>query len=568
MTDKTSSPTPATDFIRNIIREDLASGKHQRIVTRFPPEPNGHLHIGHAKSIQLNFGIANEFDGNCFMRFDDTNPLKEDEEYVEGILQDVHWMGYEWGEYLSHASDYFEELYEFAEELIKKGKAYVESLNAEEIRELRGTLTEPGKNSPFRDRSIEENLKLFREMRAGKFSDGAHVLRAKIDMAAANINLRDPVLYRIRKVPHQRTADQWCIYPLYDFTHGLSDALEGVTHSLCTLEFEDHRPLYDWILAEVSAPCLPRQIEFSRLNLRYTVLSKRRLIQLVEEGHVNGWDDPRMLTLSGIRRRGYPASAVRLFCERIGISKSENNIDMSVLEDCAREELDKIAPRAMAVLRPLKVVITNYPEDKIEEFKPARHPKNPEMGSRKVPFSREIYIDHDDFREDPPPNYFRLAPGKEVRLRFAYVIRCDEVIYDTEGKVNELRCTYDQATRSGAKAEGRKVKGIIHWVSPKHCVPVEVRLYDRLFAKPLPGSDDPEGNFLKDLNLNSVETINSCKVEPGLEEAQPAEVFQFERVGYFCVDSKESRPDTLVFNRTVTLRDTWAKLEQEQTRQS
>ena len=568
MTDKTSSPTPATDFIRNIIREDLASGKHQRIVTRFPPEPNGHLHIGHAKSIQLNFGIANEFDGNCFMRFDDTNPLKEDEEYVEGILQDVHWMGYEWGEYLSHASDYFEELYEFAEELIKKGKAYVESLNAEEIRELRGTLTEPGKNSPFRDRSIEENLKLFREMRAGKFSDGDHVLRAKIDMAAANINLRDPVLYRIRKVPHQRTADQWCIYPLYDFTHGLSDAMEGVTHSLCTLEFEDHRPLYDWILAEVSAPCIPRQIEFSRLNLRYTVLSKRRLIQLVEEGHVNGWDDPRMLTLSGIRRRGYPASAVRLFCERIGISKSENNIDMSVLEDCAREELDKIAPRAMAVLRPLKVVITNYPEDKTEEFEPARHPKNPEMGSRKVPFSREIYIDHDDFREDPPPNYFRLAPGKEVRLRFAYVIRCDEVIYDTEGKVNELRCTYDQATRSGAKAEGRKVKGIIHWVSTKHCVPVEVRLYDRLFAKPLPGSDDPEGNFLKDLNLNSVETINSCKVEPGLEEAQPAEVFQFERVGYFCVDSKESRPDTLVFNRTVTLRDTWAKLEQEQTRQS
>ena len=412
MTDKTSSPTPATDFIRNIIREDLASGKHQRIVTRFPPEPNGHLHIGHAKSIQLNFGIANEFDGNCFMRFDDTNPLKEDEEYVEGILQDVHWMGYEWGEYLSHASDYFEELYEFAEELIKKGKAYVESLNAEEIRELRGTLTEPGKNSPFRDRSIEENLKLFREMRAGKFSDGDHVLRAKIDMAAANINLRDPVLYRIRKVPHQRTADQWCIYPLYDFTHGLSDAMEGVTHSLCTLEFEDHRPLYDWILAEVSAPCIPRQIEFSRLNLRYTVLSKRRLIQLVEEGHVNGWDDPRMLTLSGIRRRGYPASAVRLFCERIGISKSENNIDMSVLEDCAREELDKIAPRAMAVLRPLKVVITNYPEDKIEEFEPARHPKNPEMGSRKVPFSREIYIDHDDFREYPPPNYFRLAPGK------------------------------------------------------------------------------------------------------------------------------------------------------------
>jgi len=568
MSDKNSTPAPATDFIRKIISGDLDSGKHQHIVTRFPPEPNGHLHIGHAKSICLNFGIANEFDGKCYMRFDDTNPVKEDEEYVEGILRDVRWLGFDWGERLTHASDYFEQLYLFAEELIKKGKAYVESQNADEIRELRGTLTEPGKNSPFRERSVENNLTLFRKMRGGEFEDGTHVLRAKIDMASPNINLRDPVLYRIRKISHQRTADQWCIYPLYDFTHGLSDALEGVTHSLCTLEFEDHRPLYEWILAEVSAPCLPRQIEFSRLNLRYTVLSKRRLIQLVEEGHVNGWDDPRMLTLSGLRRRGYPPSAIRLFCERIGISKSENNIEMSVLEDSAREELDKTAPRAMAVLRPLKVVITNYPEDKTEEFEPSRHPKNPEMGKRKVPFTREIYIDHDDFRIDPPAKYFRLAPGKEVRLRFAYVIRCEEVIYDSDGKVRELHCTYDQATRSGAKAEGRKVKGIIHWVSIQHSVPVEVRLYDRLFVNPSPGSDDPGGNFLNDLNPDSIETVTSCRVEPGLLKAEPEDIYQFERVGYFCVDSKESRPEALVFNRTVTLRDTWAKLEQEHTGQN
>ena len=568
MSDKNSTPSPATDFIRNIISGDLDSGKHQHIVTRFPPEPNGQLHIGHAKSICLNFGVANDFDGKCFMRFDDTNPVKEDDEYVEGILRDVRWLGFDWGERLTHASDYFEQLYLFAEELIQKGKAYVESQNADEIRELRGTLTEPGKNSPFRERSVGDNLTLFRKMRGGEFEDGTHVLRAKIDMASPNINLRDPVLYRIRKISHQRTADQWCIYPLYDFTHGLSDALEGVTHSLCTLEFEDHRPLYEWILAEVSAPCLPRQIEFSRLNLRYTVLSKRRLIQLVEEGHVNGWDDPRMLTLSGLRRRGYPPSAIRLFCKRIGISKSENNIEMSVLEDCAREELDKTAPRAMAVLHPLKVVITNYPEDKTEEFEPARHPKNPDMGTRKVPFSREIYIDQDDFREDPPPKYFRLAPGKEVRLRFAYVIRCEEVIYDSSGKVIELHCTYDKATRSGAKAEGRKVKGIIHWVSIQHSVPVEVRLYDRLFVNPSPGSDDPSGNFLNDLNPDSIETVTSCRVEPGLLKAKPEDIYQFERVGYFCVDSKESRPEALVFNRTVTLRDTWAKLEQENSGQN
>ena len=567
MSNNNSTPVQATDFIRNIIREDLASAKHQQIVTRFPPEPNGHLHIGHAKSIHLNFGVANEFDGKCFMRFDDTNPVKEDEQYVEGILKDVRWLGYDWGESLTHASDYFEQLYEFAEELIQKGKAYVESLNVEEIKEFRGTLTEPGKDSPYRERSVEENMLLFRKMREGEYEDGSIVLRAKIDMSSPNINLRDPVLYRIRKVSHQRTADKWCIYPLYDFTHGLSDALEGVTHSLCTLEFEDHRPLYNWILAEVSAPCLPRQIEFSRLNLRYSVLSKRRLIQLVEEGHVEGWDDPRMLTLSGLRRRGYPASAVRLFCQRIGISKSANNIEMNVLEDCAREELDKTVPRAMAVLKPLKVVITNYPENQTEEFEPARHPKNPEMGTRKVPFSREIYIDQDDFREDPPPKYFRLSPGKEVRLRYAYVIRCDEVIYEN-GEVVELRCTYDQATRSGAKAEGRKVKGIIHWVSVQHSVTAQIHLYDRLFAAPYPGRDDPAGNFINDLNPESVEIITDCKAEPELSTANPENVFQFERVGYFCVAAKDSRPDALVFNRTVTLRDTWAKLEQEHSGQN
>ena len=562
MSDNNSKAVQANDFIRKIIREDLASGKHQQIITRFPPEPNGHLHIGHAKSIHLNFGIAKEFEGKCFMRFDDTNPIKEDEEYVEGILKDVRWLGYDWSKSLTHASDYFEQLYEFAEVLIQKDKAYVESLSTEEIREYRGTLTSSGKDSPYRERSVEENLSLFRKMRKGEYDDATLVLRAKIDMSSPNINLRDPVLYRIRKVPHQRTANKWCIYPLYDFTHGLSDALEGVTHSLCTLEFEDHRPLYNWILDEVSAPCFPRQIEFSRLNLSYSVLSKRKLIQLVEERHVEGWDDPRMLTLSGLRRRGYPASALHLFCERIGISKSENNIEMNVLEDCAREELDKTAPRAMAVLKPLKVVITNYPENQTEEFEPARHPKIPEMGSRKVPFSREIYIDHDDFKEDPPPKYFRLSPGKEVRLRYAYVIRCDEVIYEN-GNVTELRCTYDPKTRSGAKAEGRKVKGIIHWVSAQHSLNAEIRLYDRLFETPQPGRNDPEGNYLNDLNRESIKVINDCKTETELSNANLADVFQFERVGYFCVDAKESRQDMLVFNRTVTLRDTWAKLEQE-----
>jgi len=563
--DKENSHHEKTDFIRKTIREDLLSGKHNQIVTRFPPEPNGHLHIGHAKSIHLNFGIAEEFKGKCFMRFDDTNPIKEEEQYLEGILKDVRWLGYEWGDHLTYASDYFEKLFEFANELIKKGKAYVESLNAEEIRKYRGTLTEAGKNSPFRERSIEENLILFKKMRIGAFEDGSHVLRAKIDMSSPNINLRDPVLYRIRKVSHLKTGNRWCIYPLYDFTHGLSDAIERVTHSLCTLEFEDHRPLYDWILEEVSAPSIPRQIEFSRLNLHYTLLSKRKLIQLVDDGHVSGWDDPRMLTLSGLRRRGYPASAIRLFCERIGISKSENNIDISVLEDCAREELDKIAPRAMAVLRPLKVIITNFSEGQTEVFKPARHPKIPEMGSRTLTFSREIYIDTEDFREDPPPKYFRLSPGNEVRLRYAYIIRCNEVIYEN-GKVKELHCTYDKKTRSGQKAEGRKVKGVIHWVSAQNSNSAEVRLYDRLFSNPFPGRNDPEGNFVKDLNPNSIVTISDCKIELGLEKENEEKFFQFERVGYFCLDSKVSQTDALVFNRTVTLRDSWAKIEQEQKR--
>ncbi len=562
-----NSKINTTDFIRKTIREDLSSGKHKQIITRFPPEPNGHLHIGHAKSIHLNFGIAKEFKGICFMRFDDTNPIKEDEQYVEGILKDVSWLGYEWEEKLTYASDYFEKLYVFAEELIKKGKAYVESLDAKKIREYRGTLTEGGKDSPFRERTVEENLTLFRKMRNGEYKDGSLVLRAKIDMSSPNINLRDPVLYRIRKVSHLRTKGKWCIYPLYDFTHGLSDALEGVTHSLCTLEFEDHRPLYNWILEEVSAPCLPRQIEFSRLNLHYSLLSKRKLIQLVEDGHVTGWDDPRMLTISGLRRRGYPASAIRLFCERIGISKSENNIDMTVLEDCAREELDKNVPRVMAVLRPLKVIITNFPEGQTELFEPASHPKISEMGSRKINFSREIYIEADDFRENPPDNYFRLSPGNEVRLRFAYVIRCNEVIYKN-GEVSALHCTYDKETRSGVKPIGRKVKGIIHWVSAHESVSAEVRLYDRLFSNPFPGRADTKGDFIKDLNPASIETISDCKVEPGIKEAKSEDVLQFERLGYFCVDSKLSRTDALVFNRTVTLRDTWAKVEQGQKRQS
>ena len=554
-----SSPKPvrSTHFIRNIIQEDLQSGKHPEIVTRFPPEPNGYLHIGHAKSIFLNFGLVQEFPGHCFMRFDDTNPINEDEEYVQAILDDVRWLGFDWQDRLTHASDYFQKLYDFAEDLIQQGKAYVDSQSQESIREQRGTLTEPGTASPFRDRSVAENLELFRRMKSGEFEDGAHVLRAKIDMASPNINLRDPVIYRIRKVTHQRTGNEWCLYPMYDYTHCLSDALEGITHSLCTLEFEDHRPLYDWVLNQLDVPCHPRQIEFSRLNLQYTVLSKRRLIQLVEEGHVSGWDDPRMPTISGLRRRGYTPESLQLFAERIGISKAENNIYMSVLEDCIREDLDPKAPRAMAVLRPLKVVLLNWPEDQVEELDAPVHQQFPERGRRPIPLSREIFIEEDDFEENPPEGFHRLVPGGEVRLRNAYVIRCEEVIKDASGKVIELRSIYDPNTARGKKPEGRKVKGIIHWVSAAHAVQAEVRLYDRLFSQPTPGSDNPDKNFLLDLNPNSMEILSQAWLEPNLTSAEVGTAYQFERLGFFCLDSRDSKADSLVFNQIVTLRDSW-----------
>ena len=550
-------PVRSTHFIRNIIQEDLQSGKHQEIVTRFPPEPNGYLHIGHAKSIFLNFGLVKEFPGHCFMRFDDTNPINEDEEYVQAILEDVLWLGFDWKDLLTHASDYFQRLYDFAEDLIQQGKAYVDSQSQDSIREQRGTLTEPGTASPFRDRSIAENLDLFRRMKSGEFDDGTHVLRAKIDMASPNINLRDPVIYRIRKVTHQRTGNEWCLYPMYDYTHCLSDALEGVTHSLCTLEFEDHRPLYDWVLDQLDVPCHPRQIEFSRLNLQYTVLSKRRLIQLVEEGHVSGWDDPRLPTISGLRRRGYTPESLRLFAERIGVSKAESNIYMSVLEDCIREDLDSKAPRALAVLRPVKVIILNWPEDQVEELDAPVHQQFPDRGRRSIPMSREIFIEEDDFNEDPPEGFYRLVPGGEVRLRNAYVIRCDEVVRDASGKIKELHCIYDPNTARGRKPEGRKVKGIIHWVSAAHAIPAEVRLYDRLFSEPTPGSDNPDKNFLLDLNQNSMEILAQAWLEPNLKKADAGTAYQFERLGYFCLDSRDSKTDSLVFNRIVTLRDSW-----------
>ncbi len=550
-------PVRSTHFIRNIIQEDLQSGKHQEIVTRFPPEPNGYLHIGHAKSIFLNFGLVKEFPGHCFMRFDDTNPINEDEEYVQAILEDVLWLGFDWKDLLTHASDYFQRLYVFAEDLIQQGKAYVDSQSQDSIREQRGTLTEPGTASPFRDRSIAENLDLFRRMKSGEFDDGTHVLRAKIDMASPNINLRDPVIYRIRKVTHQRTGNDWCLYPMYDYTHCLSDALEGVTHSLCTLEFEDHRPLYDWVLDQLDVPCHPRQIEFSRLNLQYTVLSKRRLIQLVEEGHVSGWDDPRLPTISGLRRRGYTPESLRLFAERIGVSKAESNIYMSVLEDCIREDLDSKAPRALAVLRPVKVIILNWPEDQVEELDAPVHQQFPDRGRRSIPMSREIFIEEDDFNEDPPEGFYRLVPGGEVRLRNAYVIRCDEVVRDASGKIKELHCIYDPNTARGRKPEGRKVKGIIHWVSAAHAIPAEVRLYDRLFSEPTPGSDNPDKNFLLDLNQYSMEILTQAWLEPNLKKADAGTAYQFERLGYFCLDSRDSKTDSLVFNRIVTLRDSW-----------
>lgn len=546
------------DFIRQIIIEDVASGKHGgAVVTRFPPEPNGYLHIGHAKSICLNFGVAEEHGGHTYLRFDDTNPGKEKEEYVAAIENDVRWLGYNWDDRLTHASDYFELLYNAAEQLIEMGKAYVDSLSAEEIREYRGTLTAPGRNSPFGDRSIAENLSMFRRMRDGEFQDGEHVLRAKIDMKSPNINMRDPTLYRIRHVSHQRTGDKWCIYPMYDFAHGLSDAFEGITHSLCTLEFEDHRPLYNWFLEQLKPPHRPRQIEFSRLRLAFTVTSKRRLNLLVDDGIVTAWDDPRMPTLAGMRRRGYPAAALRDFCNRIGVTKKDNVIEMSLLENCVRENLDHNAPRRMAVIRPLRIVLTNYPEEKMEDVMAVNHPNRPELGTRRLSFGRELYIERSDFMEDAPRKFFRLRPGGEVRLRFAYIIRCDEVIKDDTGDVIELRCSYDPDTRSGTGSSDRKVKGTIHWVSAAGAVAAEVRLYDRLFTHPEPGSSD---DFLSHLNPSSLEEVTAM-VEPSVIESAPGFACQFERLGYFCTDTADHSADRAVLNRIVTLRDSWARIE-------
>ena len=545
------------DFIREIVRSDLASGKHPQIVTRFPPEPNGYLHLGHTKAICLNFGIAEEFGGTCHLRFDDTNPVKEELEYIESIKEDVSWLGFGWGEHLFHASDYFDQLYEWAEELVRAGKAYVDDLSAEEIRAHRGTLTEPGTPSPYRDRDVDENLDLLRAMRDGAYPDGAKVLRAKIDMAAGNINLRDPVLYRILRATHPRTGDRWCIYPTYDFAHGQSDSIEHITHSLCTLEFEDHRPLYDWLVDNLPVPSKPRQIEFARLNLNYTVLSKRLLLQLVTGCHVGGWDDPRMPTISGIRRRGYPPAAIRDFVDRVGVAKRNSVVDLAMLEHSVRTELNRTVERRMGVLRPLKVVIENYPENATEELEAVNNPENSAAGTRMVPFARELYIERDDFMEDPPKKFFRLAPGREVRLRYAYFITCREVIKDDDGKVVELRCTYDPETRGGDSPDGRKVKATLHWVSVAHAVPADVRLYDHLFNRPDPGGD---GEFLKDLNPDSLEVIKGAWLEPSIAAFGPGDRFQLERLGYFCVDP-DSTPGRPVLNRTVALRDTWARVK-------
>jgi glutaminyl-tRNA synthetase len=554
------------DFIREIVAEDVRTGKHGgRVATRFPPEPNGYLHIGHAKSICLNFGIAEEFGGTCNLRFDDTNPTKEDVEYVESIIESVHWLGFDWADRLYHASDYFDTIYEYTVRLIADGKAYVDDLSADDIRDYRGTLTEPGRESPWRNRSVEENLDLFARMKAGEFADGEKVLRAKIDMASPNLNLRDPVLYRIRHASHHRTGDKWCIYPMYDNTHAISDALEGITHSLCTLEFEDHRPLYDWVVDNCPVPSRPRQIEFARLNLTYTVMSKRKLLELVQRGDVSGWDDPRMPTLVGLRRRGYTPESIRTFATRIGVAKRENWVDVAVLEDAVREDLNRRAPRRLGVLRPIRVVIENYPEGQVEEVELTNNPEDPAAGTRRVPFSRVLYIEQDDFREEPPSKFFRLAPGREVRLRGTYFITCDRVIKDEAGAVTELRCTYDPATRSGSAPDGRKVKATIHWVSATHAIEAEVRLYDRLFTVPNP-ADDKEGRDYTDfLNPASLEVLGGCRLEPGLAGASPGDRVQFERLGYFAVDP-DATPGRLVFNRTVTLRDTWARIEEAQKR--
>ena len=552
------------DFIREIIAADLRANKNDgRVVTRFPPEPNGYLHIGHAKSICLNFGLAAEHRGVCHLRFDDTNPTKEDLEYVESIQEDVRWLGFDWQDKLFYASDYYEQLYGYAVHLIKNGKAYVDSLSADEIREYRGTLTQPGKNSPYRDRSVEDNLDLFARMRAGEFADGSLVLRAKIDMASPNLNMRDPVIYRIRRATHHRTGDAWCIYPMYDFTHGQSDALEGITHSICTLEFEDHRPLYEWFLRELPVPCQPQQIEFARLNLTSTVMSKRKLLELVTNRHVSGWDDPRLPTLKGLRRRGYTPESIRNFCERIGVAKRNSVVDVAMLEHYVRDDLNKRAPRVMAVLHPLRVVIDNYPPDRVERLEAVNNPEDPGAGTRQLPFSRVVYIERDDFREDPPRKFFRLAPGREVRLRYAYIIKCVEVVKDAVGNIVELRCTYDPETRSGGSAESRKVKATLHWVSAAHAIPAEVRLYDSLFTRPDPDAVEDGRSYTDFLNPDSLEVLTACQLEPGLAEAEVGSRYQFERLGYFCVDpdSTEGAP---VFNRTVTLRDTWAKIQKAQ----
>jgi glutaminyl-tRNA synthetase len=545
------------DFIREIVAEDLRTGKHREAVTRFPPEPNGYLHLGHAKSICLNFGLPQEFGGRCHLRFDDTNPTKEEQEYIDAIEFDVRWLGFDWGEHLYHASDYFERLHDWAVLLIQRGLAYVDDLSADQIREYRGTLTEPGRDSPWRGRPVEENLDLFRRMRAGEFPDGARVLRARIDMASPNINLRDPVLYRILHASHPRTGDAWCIYPTYDYAHGQSDAIEGITHSLCTLEFEDHRPLYEWFLEHLPVPSRPRQIEFARLKVTYTVLSKRFLLQLVKDGRVRGWDDPRMPTLSGIRRRGYPPGALRDFARMIGVAKRESVVDYAALEHCVRDELNRTAPRRMGVLRPLKVVLANYPEGQVEVFPAVNNPEDTTAGTRPVPFSRVLYIEREDFMEDPPRKFYRLSPGREVRLRYAYLITCQEAVKDAAGEIVELRCTYDPATRGGSAPDGRSPKATLHWVSAAHALAAEVRLYDHLFTVPEPGAD---GDLLAHLNPASEQVLTGCQLEPGLDKMSAGERLQLERLGYFCLDA-DTRPERLVLNRTVTLRDTWAKVQ-------
>jgi glutaminyl-tRNA synthetase len=558
----TPDAAPAPNFIRKVIADDLASGRFGgRVVTRFPPEPNGYLHIGHAKSICLNFGLAAQHGGVCHLRFDDTNPTKEEVEYVESIMADIRWLGFDWGPHLYYASDYFEQLYRWAVELIRAGKAYVDDLSAEEIRQYRGTLTEPGRESPYRNRSVEENLALFERMRAGEFPDGSRVLRARIDMASPNLNLRDPTMYRIRKVPHHRTGDRWCIYPMYDYAHGESDSIERITHSICTMEYEDHRPLYDWFLAELGI-YHPQQIEFARLNVSHTVLSKRKLLELVESGHVSGWDDPRMPTIAGLRRRGYTPEAIRDFAERIGVAKKDALVDVALLEHCLREDLNRRAPRAMAVLRPLRLVIENYPEGQVEWLPAVNNPEDPAMGTREIPFSRVLYIEQDDFRENPPKKYFRLFSGNEVRLRYAYLVTCVGEVKDERGEVVEVRCVYDPATRGGDAPGGRRVKGTIHWVSAAHAIPAEVRLYDHLFSVPDPGGAAEDDDWKATLNPRSRERLAGCQLEPGLAGAAPGSVCQFERNGYFCADLRDSAPGHLVFNRAVALRDTWAKMEQ------